>query len=341
MFVVKFQQARDVQALRTVADAVVAGCAGQGDLLRHLSGDGEQRFHLRAGEGLVLLKGGDVGLELFHIGHARERDGHCGQALQKAERPGGDALLRAQGLEARLVFRRKMGELAAAQRLHHPHGDVVLPEQFDLGLRVLKVPVQIVDLQLAELHVLSIGVEEALQHRVGAVGGKAQMADAARGFLLHQIVVDAVLGVEVGVDVHLADVVEEVEVKILDAALFQLFFKNGFHHVHVGKVVAGKLGGEEELLAGMARKRLAHHQFGISAVIAPGGVEVVDAVRKGIVHHGKRRRLVDLRVVSIRHGQAHAAKAEGGELHILKIPVDHGNTSLFAASKAQYTRGNL
>ena len=74
---------------------------------------------------------------------------------------------------------------------------------------------------------------------------------------------------------------------------------------------------------------------------APGGVEVVDAVRKGVVHHGKRRRLVDLRVVSIRHGQAHAAKAEGGELHILKIPVDHGNTSLFAASKAQYTRGDL
>ena len=116
-------------------------------------------------------------------------------------------------------------------------------------------------------------------------------------------------GVEVGVYVHLADVVEKVEVKIVDAALFQLFFKDGFHLVHVGKVVAGELGGQMELPAGIARERFAHHQFGVAVMVAPGSVVVVDAVCHGVVHHGKRRCFVNLRIIPLYNRQAHGAEA--------------------------------
>ena len=60
------------------------------------------------------------------------------------------------------------------------------------------------------------------------------MADTAAPLLLHQIVVDAVLRVQVGVDVHLTDVVEEIEIKIVHPALFQLLLKNLLHLGHVG-----------------------------------------------------------------------------------------------------------
>ena len=67
------------------------------------------------------------------------------------------------------------------------------------------------------------------------------MPDAAVLLLLHQVVMDAVPGVQVGVDVHLAHIVEEIEVKVVHLALFQLRFEDLLNLRHIGQVVAGNL----------------------------------------------------------------------------------------------------
>ena len=155
------------------------------------------------------------------------------------------------------------------------------------------------------------------------------MADAAVFLLGQQVVIGAVLGVQVGVDVHLAHVVEQVEVEVLHLAFLQLLLENLLHLAHVGQVVAGELGGQVELLPGMAGQGLAHHQLGVAVVVAPGGVVVVDAPGHGLVHHGKSGGLVNFGIVPIHHRQAHGAHAQGGELYILKIAINHGYTLLF------------
>ena len=116
---------------------------------------------------------------------------------------------------------------AAAQRLHDPHGDAALGEHGDLLLAVLERPVQVVDLQLAELHVVAVGVQEALQHVRRAMAGEAQVADAAVLHLLAQVAHRAVLlVVQVRVDVELAHVVHQVEVEVPDLAFAQLLFED-------------------------------------------------------------------------------------------------------------------
>lgn len=51
------------------------------------------------------------------------------------------------------------------------------------------------------------------------------MPDASPALLLHQIIVGAVLGIEIGVDVHLAHIVEQIKIEIIYPAFFQLFSK--------------------------------------------------------------------------------------------------------------------
>lgn len=82
------QQGGDIQPLRTVADAVVAGGAGKGGLADHALGLGQQAVHLPAAEGNPHLESGDVGLHLLQVGHAGENHGDAGNGLQEPEGPG-------------------------------------------------------------------------------------------------------------------------------------------------------------------------------------------------------------------------------------------------------------
>ncbi|CAN4024638.1 HTH-type dhaKLM operon transcriptional activator dhaS, partial [Dysosmobacter welbionis] len=97
MLVVQRQQGGDIQPLRTVADAVVAGGAGKGGLADHALGLGQQAVHLPAAEGNPHLESGDVGLHLLQVGHAGENHGDAGNGLQKPEGPGRDGFLGAHG----------------------------------------------------------------------------------------------------------------------------------------------------------------------------------------------------------------------------------------------------
>ena len=287
----------------------MAGGAGQGGAADHAVGQLQQGVHLRLAEGPVGLIGGQVGLQLLQVGHAGQGDHHLRQGLQEAEGPGGDRLVGAHGLQGGGLFLAEPGQPPAPQGLHHPDGDAVLLQQGHLLPVVLEGPVHVVQLQLAELHILSVGGQEALQYRKLPVAGEAQVPDAAVSLLLHEIVIDAVPGVQIGVDVHLAHVVEEIEVEVVHPALLQLLLEDLPHPGHVGQVVAGELVRQIEAVPGVFGQRPAHHQLGVAVVIAIGGVVVVDPVGHGVVHHGLGGGLVDAGVVPVQDGQAHAAHA--------------------------------
>ena len=87
------------------------------------------------------------------------------------------------------------------------------------------------------------------------------MADAAIALLRHQIIIGAVLGIQVGVDIHLAHIVEQIEIKVIHTAFLQLFFKDFFRLAHVAQTVARKLGGQVEAVARILDQQLAHHQL--------------------------------------------------------------------------------
>ena len=63
-------------------------------------------------------------------------------------------------------------QLSSAKRFHDPYRNSVLLQKSDLPSGLLKVPVQIVDLQLAELHVLPVGLQEPPKHRQLPVAGE-------------------------------------------------------------------------------------------------------------------------------------------------------------------------
>lgn len=78
------------------------------------------------------------------------------------------------------------------------------------------------------------------------------MADPPVFFLLYQIRKDSVfLVVQIGVDVFLIDIVEEIEVKIVYLAFFQLFLEDLFYQGHIRKVIAREFTGEVEGLPGV------------------------------------------------------------------------------------------
>ena len=117
---------------------------------------------------------------------------------------------------------------------------------------------------------------------------------------------------------------EEVEVEVLHLTFLQLGLEDLRHLVHVGQVVAGEFVSQIEALPGVGGQRLADGQLRVAAVVAPGSIVVVDAVRHGVGYHLLHRRLVYLVVLPIHHRQTHAAHAQGGQLQILKCFIDHG-----------------
>ena len=269
---------------------------GAGNAVCHGVCDGEQLGHFLCVQRLFGREGLNIILQLVEAGHAGEHHRHAGNRLQKTEGPGGNRLVRAQSLQAGHGRAVKLCQTAAAKRLHDPDGEVVFLEQLHLGLRVLEMPVDIVQLDLTEFHFLSISLQEALHDVIASMGGEAQVADAAIPFLLPQIVHNAVLFVQIGVDIHLADVVEQVEIKIFHLAFFQLAREDFLYLRHVGQIIAREFAGQIKALPGMLFQSLTDDRLGMAVVVAPGRIVIVDALRHGVVHHVLCRFHINVRV---------------------------------------------
>ena len=151
------------------------------------------------------------------------------------------------------------------------------------------------------------------------------MLDAAQSFLLLEVIQDAPPGVKVNLHGLLIHIVQQVEVKIIHAALAKLLLKDLSRMVAVaGDLMTGILGGEIVAVAGICFQHSANDPLGRSAVIGIGGIEIVHAVLYGIVHHFADLCLIDT-AVSLRW-QAHGAKTQQGQLLILKLAQNHGQT---------------
>ena len=137
--------------------------------------------------------------------------------------------------------------------------------------------------------------QEALHQLQAAVGGEAQMADAALFLLLQEIVDDAPAGVRIRLDGLFVHVMQQVEVKVVHAALFQLLLENGSGIVVAAELVTGVFGGQIEAAAVVVLQHTAHDPLGHAAVIGIGSVEIVDAMLHGIADHVRRGLFVDVR----------------------------------------------
>ena len=206
-----------------------------------------------------------------------------------------------------------MAQAAAAQLLH-------------LAARVLELPVHVVQLDLAELQEIAVRLQEAHERLVVSMHREAQVLDATGAHLLGEERHGAVLLiVQVLLDVQLAHVVQQVEVEVVDSASLELLGEDPLVLSEVRNVVARELVGKVERIARVAGQRPPEDALGVAAVIAPGGVIVVDAVLVGVVDHLEGRCLVDGRVVAIDDRQAHGTEPEGGELEVLEVVVLHGD----------------
>ena len=117
----------------------------------------ENRFYLSFSE-----KSASTSDILICCGQTCSQERHCRQADGCFS--GGNLFIRAQRLQLRFVLWSQPGQLASAQRPHHPNGNTHLTQQIDLFLPVLETPVQIIQLKLTELHILAVGVQKASEN---------------------------------------------------------------------------------------------------------------------------------------------------------------------------------
>ena len=121
------------------------------------------------------------------------------------------------------------------------------------------------------------------------------MADPAVSFLLDQISVCTVgVIIQVMVDIHLAHIVEQVEIKIVHLAFLQLFLKNLFHPAEVGEVVSRELRRQIKILPRIFLQRLAHDCLGMSVVISPCSIIVINPMLHRIADQFVRSCGIDL-----------------------------------------------
>ena len=261
---------------------------------------------------------------------------HLRDILQKAEAPAGNAFFGPQRAELLFPLGGQMRQLSAAKGFHDPYGQIVLLQQSQLLFTFLKGPVQKVQLDLAELHILPPFLQEAFQAGGTGMGGEAQMPDAAQALLLFEVFDDSPLGVFIHIDAVFANVVQQIKVEVFHTAFFQLGLKNGGRIVGSRRLVAGVLVRQEPAFPGIAAERFANGSFAVAPVVGPGGIKVVDAFAYGGVYHGVQCVLVD--GSSLQKGQAHASKPQKRKFAALKLSIDHAISSLQSTAYSMVTR---
>ena len=246
------EAAGDVDAVGA-GGAVVAPAA---ELGAQLLADGGTLLQLRLGEGGFQIHGG-VAIHL--LGGAHAGDHHVAHAA------GGDV---PQGQGA-------VVQVAPRQGLHGDGAHALLPGQGQ------HVPALILHNIIGEhdgLQTVGILLHQDFQG-VGAVGGDADVADLPGGLGLRQGLPGAA-GAEHLPDVLLRQVVELVQVDEPGAQVGQAGLDVPGHAL---PVPAHALGGQDELVPPALQRRA---QVLLGHGIAPGGVDVVDAVLLQLVHHG-------------------------------------------------------
>ena len=136
------------------------------------------------------------------------------------------------------------------------------------------------------------------------------MLDTAFPLLLYEIIDNSPAFIRVDLDGVFVDIVQQIKVKVVHAAFFELFFKDRGGIVAAAELMPRILGGKVITLSGIAGQRSPNHLFRHPAVIGVCGVKVIDAVGNGVVHHFIHLFFVNLSRISTDHRQAHCAEAQ-------------------------------
>ena len=148
------------------------------------------------------------------------------------------------------------------------------------------------------------------------------MPDAPQTLLFQKVIHDAPPRVEVGVDGHLAHIVQQVEVEIFHAAFLQLLLKDRRRVIALAQLMPRVFRREQEALSRVFFEHAPHHPFGFAAVVGVCRVKVIHAMRQGVFRHLRHLRLDDF--ARLVHRQAHRAKAQHGQLFAASLCIDHG-----------------
>ena len=148
------------------------------------------------------------------------------------------------------------------------------------------------------------------------VAGKAQMANAAQPLLLQKIGNDAPALVQIGGQGALVNVMQQIKIKVIHAALFQLLLKDRRRVVALLHLMSGILRGQIEAFPRGVRQRPANDPLGRTAVVGVCRVKVIHAAVEGQLYHSTGGLLIHL--AGGQGGQAHGAKAQQGQLFTLK-----------------------
>ena len=170
--------------------------------------------------------------------------------------------------------------------------------------------------------------QKRFQRGHARVGREAQVADTPVFLLLQQIREDVPALVFVDGDGIFIDVVQQIEIEILHAALFQLPFEHALHVIARRDLVSRELVGQIKALARVLLQNFTDDEFRLAAVIRPGSIKIVDALRNGLQRHGGSLLRVDGFVLPQR--QPHRAEPELRKLQALKVLIDHSSHSFLS-----------
>ena len=150
------------------------------------------------------------------------------------------------------------------------------------------------------------------------MAGESKVLDLPFFFHLHQVVIDAVLRIQIVVDIHLAYIMEKIEVEILHAGLSELLGEDLLYLRHVPEIVSGELICKIEALTRMGCERLAHDELGVSVMISPCRIKVINSGSKCFIHHFLCAFDIDLRVIPFNDRKTHRAESQRRDLYVLK-----------------------
>ena len=169
--------------------------------------------------------------------------------------------------------------------------------------------------------------EDFLQQLLVCMEGKADVADFSLFFLLLNKLVGAKL---LPFRVHTAiGRVQKIEVYVIHLEVFQMFVEDAFHILLGFTQPKRELGRHIKRASVIFFQRLADEILRIPVMIDIGGVEIIQAVGHGVIHHFLRGGIVDFAFRCFR--ESHTAESQTGQIGIktVKLAFIHNNFPTF------------
>ena len=296
--------------------AVVAGGTWDQDIALQRPARSNGGIMLCIGHGRC-IEDADIVFHLFRCGHAGQGGQKAGQPVYEFQRIGcivsaftGRRLAGGAGCgviqKTTSFFTHRISQHAAPNRFHDDDRLIELTGNLIEFFHLLVFPVKVVQLQLDEFHGITVLSQHFPEKLCTAVERRTQMYDTAGLLFFNKKGNDIqIYNIRPGLFI---DVMYQIKVEILHAAFGKLIFKDGLHIFFFLTEPGRHFVCQIKAFPRMSGQSPAGIDFRVAAVVFIGGINVVDAVRQGIIHHLIYGFLYDLSLCV--HRQPHGAEAE-------------------------------